>query len=179
MKPSPFWSCPLDTLLDQIQSRVNGLSAVEAEARLPRYGANSLKPAKRSGWLGLLLAQFKTPIILMLLFAAGLSFFLRDPTDALIILVIVVISGLLGFWQEKSAADAVAGLLALVRIKAMVLRDGRETGIRVEQVVPGDVAILNAGDVVAGDGPILESRDLVVDEATLTGERTVSSWEHT
>ena len=84
---------------------------------------------------------------------------------------IVVLSGLLGFWQEKSAADAIASLLALVGVKATVLRDGKAIDILVEHVVPGDLVVLNAGDVVPGDGRIVESKDLFVDEATLTGER--------
>ncbi|MBI3849104.1 MAG: magnesium-translocating P-type ATPase [Verrucomicrobia bacterium] len=166
----PFWSCPQDALSNQLQCGPNGLSVSEAKARLEHYGTDSLKPGKRTGWMTLLLAQFKTPIILILLFAAGLSFFLRDATDACIILVIVGISGLLGFWQEKSAADAVASLLALVQVKVMVLRDDNLVEVPIEQIMPGDVVVLNAGDVVPGDGRILESRHLFVDEATLTGE---------
>jgi magnesium-transporting ATPase (P-type) len=118
----------------------------------------------------LLLAQFRSPIILTLLVAVTLSFSLRDATDALIILAIVLISGLLGFWQEWGAADAVAKLLALVQVRATVLREDRPVEVPVEQVVPGDVVVLDAGDVIPGDGRILEARDLFVSEATLTGE---------
>ena len=92
--------------------------------RLTRYGADLLKPKKKSDALTLLLSQFKSPLILILLFATGLSFFLHDPINALIILTIVLVSGLLGFWQEHSATNAVAKLLAVVQIKATVLRDG-------------------------------------------------------
>jgi Mg2+-importing ATPase len=118
----------------------------------------------------LLLAQFRSPIILTLLVAAALSLFLRDATNALIILAIVLISGLLGFWQEWGAADAVAKLLALVQVRATVLREDRPVEVPVEQVVPGDIVALDAGDVIPGDGRILEARDLFVNEATLTGE---------
>jgi len=118
----------------------------------------------------LLLAQFRSPIILTLLVAATLSFSLRDAADALIILAIVLISGPLGFWQEWRAADAVAKLLALVQVRATVLREDRPVEVPVEQVVPGDVVVLDAGDVIPGDGRILEARDLFVSEATLTGE---------
>jgi len=120
--------------------------------------------------LALLLAQFKSPLILLLLFATGLSFFLHDPVNALIILTIVLVSGLLGFWQEHSATNAVEQLLAMVQIKATVLRDGSPYEIPVEEIVPGDIVILNAGDIVPGDCLIDESKDLFVDEATLTGE---------
>jgi Mg2+-importing ATPase len=143
---------------------------VDARQRLGRYGANLLKPQARSSAFTLLLGQFKSPIILLLLFATGLSFFLHDPVNALIILAIVLASGFLGFWQEYSATTAVKKLLALVQIKATTLRDGNERDIPVEEVVPGDIVILNAGDLVPGDCLVEESRDLFVDEATLTGE---------
>jgi len=114
--------------------------------------------------------QFKSPLILILLSATALSFFLRDPVDALIILTIVLVSGLLGFWQERSATNAVQKLLAIVQIKAAVLRDGSPKDVPVEEVVPGDIVILSAGDLVPGDGVVQESNDLFVDEAMLTGE---------
>jgi Mg2+-importing ATPase len=96
--------------------------------------------------------------------------FLKNIVDASIIFSIVLISGLLGFWQEYSASNAVAKLLAIVQIKVAVLRDGKEKEIPVEEIVPGDVVILNAGDIVPGDCLIIESKDLFVDEAMLTGE---------
>lgn len=161
---------PVAELLDQLQTTSHGLTDDEARQRLQTYGPNLLRPQKRIKELALLLAQFKSPIILILLFAAGLSIFLRDPTDAFIILTIIVISGFLGFWQERGAAHAVENLLAIVKIKTRVLRDSREKEIPVDEIVPGDILLLTAGDIIPGDGIILESRDLFVDEATLTGE---------
>src|SRR4030095_7751767 len=111
-------------MLQQLQTAKEGLTGEEARQRLSRYGSNRLKPPKRCDVLTLLLAQFKSPLILILLFATGLSFFLHDPVNALIILTIVLVSGLLGYWQEHSAANAVEKLLAIVQIKASVLRDG-------------------------------------------------------
>jgi P-type Mg2+ transporter len=157
-------------LLARLGAKSGGLTTQEAKKRLQRYGFNLLKPKKRSGTLILLLNQFKSPIILILLFAAILSSFLGDTTNALIILAIIFVSGMLGFWQERGAANAVEKLLALVQIKAAVLRDGNESEIPVEEIVPGDIVVLNAGDVIPGDCLILESKDLFVDEATLTGE---------
>ncbi len=133
------------------------------------YGFNLTETRKRQNDLTLLLSQFKSPIIIILLFAAVLSLFL-SPTDAPIILVIVLVSGMLGFWQERGAVDAVNKLLAIVQIKTTVLRDGSRREIPVEEIVPGDVVILSAGDVIPGDCLILESKDLFVDEAALTGE---------
>ena len=165
-----FWSLSTTEILQQLQTTKEGLTGDEARQRLARYGSNLLKPPKRSDVLTLLLAQFKSPIILILFFATGLSFVLHDPVDALIILTIVLASGLLGFWQERGATNAVAKLLAIVQIKAAVLRDGGSKEIPVEEIVPGDIVVLNAGDIVPGDCLIQESKDLFVDEATLTGE---------
>ena len=166
----PFWSVTAAEMLVQVDAAPGGLTSPDAMRRLTRYGSNLLKPPKRSDLFTLLLAQFKSPITLILLCATGLSLGLRDPVDASIILTIVVVSGLLGFWQEHSATDAVEKLLAIVRIKAAVLRDGSPTEIPLEEIVPGDVVILNAGGVVPGDCLVQESKDLFVDEATLTGE---------
>ena len=165
-----FWSLSTTEILQQLQTTNEGLSGDEAKQRLARYGSNLLKPARRSDVLTLLLAQFKSPIIVILFFATGLSFVLHDPVDALIILIIVFASGLLGFWQERGATNAVAKLLAIVQVKAAVLRDGASKEIPVEEIVPGDIVVLNAGDIVPGDCLIQESKDLFVDEATLTGE---------
>ena len=168
--PATFWSIAANEMLQRLQTTAQGLTTDEARARLTRYGANLLKPKKKSDALTLLLSQFKSPLILILFFATGLSFFLRNPVDAFIILTIVLVSGLLGFWQERSATNAVQKLLAIVQIKAAVLRDGVPQEIPVEDIVPGDIVILNAGDIVPGDCLVQESKDLFVDEATLTGE---------
>ncbi len=165
-----YWSTPATEQFRQLNSSVEGLTSSEATRRLAVYGSNRLRPRRKEDWLALLLAQFKSPITLILIAAAALSFFLRDPTDAVIIVVIVLISGLLGFWQEHSAANALQKLLAIVTTKASVLRDGREVEVAFEDVAPGDVILVSAGSAIPGDCLILESKDLFVDEATLTGE---------
>ena len=165
-----FWSLPTEQVLRQLKSSPQGLSRQEAQQRLIDYGANSLKQKRQSHTLVLLLNQFKSPIILILIAAAILSGFLGDRIDTVIILTIVLISGLLGFWQERGAADAVSKLLALVQIKATVLRDGQSQDIANEAVVPGDIVLLTAGDSIPGDCLILNSKDLSVNEAALTGE---------
>ena len=168
--PTAFWSIPSAELLRWLETTPQGLSDAEAQQRLLRHGPNLLRPKRRGGSLALFLAQFKSPIILILIFAACLSFFLHDRTSAAIILTIIFLSGVLGFWQERGAADAVQKLLAIVEIKAAVLRDGKPVEVATERIVPGDVVVLNAGDVVPADSLILEAKDLFVDEATLTGE---------
>jgi Mg2+-importing ATPase len=165
-----FWSVSAAEMLKQLHTAENGLSGDEARERLKRFGSNLLRPPTRSDTLTLLLGQFKSPIILILVFATGLSFFLHDSVDAFIIISIVLVSGLLGFWQERGAKNAVEKLLAIVQIKASVLRDGTPGDVPVEEIVPGDIVLLNAGDVVPGDCLLQASKDLFVDEATLTGE---------
>jgi P-type Mg2+ transporter len=168
--PVAFWSIPSDDMLRRLESDAQGLTTPEAGRRLALYGSNLLKPKKRSDTLTLLLSQFKSPIILILLFATGLSLVLHDHVNALIILVIVLGSGFLGFWQERGAADAVEKLLAIVQIKVPALRDGMAKDIPLEEIVPGDVVLISGGEVIPGDCLVLESEALYVDEATLTGE---------
>jgi Mg2+-importing ATPase len=167
---SSFWHLPAAQVLDQLKSSFQGLSQAAAQQRLTQYGANRLQQKPQSHTLVLLLHQFKSPIILILMAAAILSIFLGDALDAVIILAIVLVSGLLGFWQERGAADAIQKLLALVEVKARILREGQLQEIAIADVVPGDVVQVSAGDSIPGDCLILESQMLSVDEATLTGE---------
>jgi P-type Mg2+ transporter len=159
-----------EALFQRLGSSVAGLTANEARERLARFGANRLKAKSRAAPFTLLLGQFKSPIVLILIGAAILSIFLQDASDAAIILVIVLVSGLLGFWQEHGAANAVAKLRAVVETKVHVLRDGAEVMVSLEEVVPGDVVLLSAGAVIPGDCRLFEAHDLFVNEATLTGE---------
>ncbi|MGD0993783.1 MAG: magnesium-translocating P-type ATPase [Gemmatimonadales bacterium] len=166
----PFWSVPADEALRRLQTAAPGLSAAEAVSRMKQYAARRLAPKKRTDVAALLLSQFTSPIVLLLLGATVISLFLHDPTDAVIILAIVLASGLLGFWQERGAAGAVEKLLSLVEVKTQVLRDGAPHDVPLTDVVPGDVVLLSAGATAPGDCLLLEARDLFVDEATLTGE---------
>jgi Mg2+-importing ATPase len=167
---SDFWSVPQEDLLHRLRSTPQGISADQARLMLADGPRSLIKAGQWVRALSLLVTQFKSPIILILLFAAGLSLCLGEVTDASIILTIVLASGLLGFWQEWGAADALKKLLALVQTRASVLRDGQPVDVPSEQVVPGDVVLLHAGDVIPGDGRVLDEKDLFVAEATLTGE---------
>ena len=171
MNPQPpFWSLSTEEILQRTHSAAAGLSRQEASQRLIQYGANQLKQTHKSSTWMLLFNQFKSPIILILIFAAVLSIFLKDAADAGIILAIVLISGLLGFWQERGASNAVEKLLALVQVRATVLREGQSQEVSNEEVVPGDIVLLSAGKNIPGDCLVLESKDLSVAEAALTGE---------
>jgi len=163
-------SASVHVVLQRLNSSVAGLTAAEAHERLVRFGANRFKGKSPAAAFTLLIGQFKSPIVLILIGAAILSIFLQDASDAVIILTIVLASGLLGFWQERGAANAVAKLRAVVETKTPALRNGREVRVPLAEIVPGDVVVLSAGAIIPGDCRLLETRDLFVDEATLTGE---------
>ncbi len=167
---SAFWAFTVERHLEHLQSTAQGLSYEEAGERLKRLGANRLNGRKKTGYWRLFFAQFKSSIILILLFATGLSFFLHDKVDAVIILTIVLISGVLGFWQEKGATDAVEKLLALVQIKVTVLRGNTISEVSVDELVPGDIVVLKAGDIIPADCLLVAADHLFIDEAMLTGE---------
>jgi Mg2+-importing ATPase len=166
----PFWSGPVERVLEQVGTSPVGLSQTEAMRRLERDGPNVLDAHHADRGWRLLLSQFTSPIILILLGATLLSIALGDLTDGSIIVAIIAASGLLGYWQERSAGLAVDALLAQVRVEVEVLRDGVERSVPSSDVVAGDVVVLRAGDIVPADGRILESHSLLVDEAALTGE---------
>lgn len=165
-----FWSLKADQVLTELSAAQNGLSGEEANKRLKQYGLNTLKARSRTSTVILFLLQFKSPITLLLIGAALLSLALGDFVNAMIILFITLVSSILGFWQEKGAANAVTELLKMVQIKCCIVRDNQETERPVEQVVPGDIIVLHAGDLIPGDCLLLQSTELFIDEAAFTGE---------
>lgn len=167
---TPYWALSPEAVLSQLTSTKQGLSEAEAARRTAVYGPNRLQPRKRTDVASLLLAQLGNPITAILIAASVLAFFLHDTTDATIVLAIVLASALLGFLQERGATRAVESLLAVVRVRVTLVRDGRETDIPTHDVVPGDIVVLRAGGLIPADGRLLESLDLFVDEAALTGE---------
>jgi len=167
---SHYWSEPPDKLLAALGSTPAGLRMDNAKQRLQQFGPNVLEARGQATALQLFLNQFKSPIILILLFATAMSAVLRDWTDAVIILTIVLGSAGLSFIQEYSANTAAEKLRAQVTIKSTVLRDGQPQSIPAEEVVPGDVVLLSAGSLIPADGVVLEANDLTVNQAVLTGE---------
>jgi P-type Mg2+ transporter len=168
--PEAYWSFTIEDALKALSVNQSGLSGNEAAIRLKKYGPNSFKARPRTSALILFLLQFKSPITILLIVAAFLSMGLNDVTNAVIILFIILVSSLLGFWQEKGATNAVNELLKMVQVKSCIIREGKEGELPVEQVVPGDIAILKAGDVIPGDCLLLDSKDLYINEASFTGE---------
>ncbi|MCA9932794.1 MAG: cation-translocating P-type ATPase [Ardenticatenaceae bacterium] len=148
-----------------------GLSDAEAQQRLSRYGLNELiDKGTKNPWL-ILLDQFKDVMVIILLIAAVVSFFLsEDLTDVIVIMAIVVLNAGIGFSQEYRAEQAIAALKKLAVPTVRVRRDGRITEISARQLVPGDVVLLEAGNLVPADGRLVESINLKIEEAALTGE---------
>lgn len=163
-----FWSWSTEEAFAVLSSCKDGLASGEALSRLA-IAPKSIGD-RRVRWWHLLLRQFRSPIILLLVASGALSLVLGEVVDSLIIIGIIGLSGVLGFVQERGAVRAVESLLSSVRVHADVLRDGSESEITVAEVVYGDVVVLRAGDVVPGDALVLESSQMLVDESSLTGE---------
>lgn len=166
---TPIWSVSEDDILELLHSSRDGLSDVESKSRLQLASGEALESRKQSSW-SILISQFNNPIIILLFVSAVLSWMLDDATNALIILTILGLSGLLSFWQERTAANAVAQLLAVIETKSTVIRDGREITVPRSEIVPGDIVLLRSGSLIPGDCRLLESLELCVDESALTGE---------
>ncbi|HWQ28644.1 MAG TPA: cation-translocating P-type ATPase [Dehalococcoidia bacterium] len=147
-----------------------GLSSEEAVRRLERWGPNVLPEARPTPWHRRLLEQFTQFLVVVLLLAAGVSLALGEWLDALAILGIVVLNGLLGFVQEFRAERALQALRSMAAPAATVLRDGQVARVPADRVVPGDILCLADGDVVAADGRLIEAAGLRLNEAVLTGE---------
>ena len=160
---------PAPGALDALESGATGLTAGEAQRRLAVYGPNALRSHTVRGW-SVLARQLRNPLLLLLLAAAAVSGFTGDPTDAVIIGVIVSLSVGLGFVNEFRSEQAVEALHAQIRHTALVVRDGAPQRVDVVALVPGDVVQLSVGDIVPADIRLLETTELECDEAVLTGE---------
>jgi magnesium-transporting ATPase (P-type) len=156
--------------LEQLRATTNGLTETEVESRQRRFGKNTL-PAKEPPTLAaILLHQFLSPLIYILLAAAAVAIALRDFTDAGFILAVVLLNAGLGTFQEWRAEQSAAGLQKLLKVIARVRRDGVERQIEADELAPGDIVLLESGNRVPADLRLLEANNLSVDESFLTGE---------
>ena len=167
---SAYWSLSTEQLLSELHASIEGLKSADAFQRLKQYGPNTIKAQQQTTALTLLLSQFKSPLVIILIVAAVISGVVGEWIDASIVIAIVLGSTILGFVQEYTASSAVEKLRSQVTIKSNVLRDGQLKGILSEQVVPGDVVLLSAGSLIPADGMVLEANDFFVHQAVLTGE---------
>jgi len=165
-----FYQQEISDLFAEFNSQKEGLSPSEAEKRIKEYGPNALlEKKKKPVWL-LFLAQFKDFMILILIAAAVISGIVGDLTDTIIILVIIVLNAVLGFIQEYRAEKAMESLKKLTETQTNIIRDAQTIAIPSYGLVPGDVVILEAGNLVPADIRLFESFSLKVDESSLTGE---------
>lgn len=171
--PKTAWhSYAIVDVLKTLGTTEQGLSSAEAEKRRATYGANILTHAPVESAFAVFLRQFKSPLIAILIVAALLSFVLKEVLDALLILAILIFNATIGFFQERRADAALRALEQLIPANAVVLRDGVAKTITQEDIVPGDVLLLETGDIIPCDGRIFSLANLKVQEAILTGEAT-------
>lgn len=165
-----YWTLEPAEAARRLGSGPSGLSSAEAARRLQDYGPNTLRQRQSSSWPRVLWNQLRSPLLLLLVFAAVASGATRQWTDAGIVLAIVVATVGIGFWREYGAEKAAAALAARIEMRTSVWRDGALVPIPTRQVVPGDVVQLGAGSLVPGDCLVVEATDFFVSEAVLTGE---------
>ena len=158
------------SLMDELHTSANGLSTAEAQNRLLKYGQNILKNEAKKSPFGLLLKQFRSSLVYLLLVAAALAFLLRDFNDGAVIVVILLVNTGLGFFQESRSEKAVEKLQKLVGKDILATRDGKQTLVPEKLLVPGDVVVLRQGDIVPADIRLFEVDDLIVNESQLSGE---------
>lgn len=161
-----------DTEKSYQTSLANGLTTAEVAEREAQYGKNVLQEAKKKSIWQMFIAQFSDVLILVLMAAAIISGFLGEVSDAILILIIVIINAVIGVVQENKAEESMEALKKMVVPEAKVLRNGQKTIIASVDLVPGDIVYLDAGDYVPADGRLIEAASLQIQEAALTGEST-------
>ncbi len=167
----PVHSRPTEEVLQSLEADGTvGLGPEAVAQRLQQFGNNSItREKKKSLWL-MFLRQFNNPIVYLLILAAGLSFFFQEWLDGSAILVVILINSIIGFYMEYQAERSMEALKKLSVLPAKVIRNGEMKEINAEELVPGDLIFMEAGDMVPADGRIVRSSQLQVDEAALTGE---------
>ena len=169
---SEWHAMQTEELMEALEASEKGLSEEEANRRLQEFGPNELVERKRTTPLQIFVGQFKDIFVIMLLVAIGISIVVGEIVDASTIGAIVVLNAVVGFVQEYRSERAMEAMKKLTAPKARLLRDGKEMLIPAREVVPGDIALLEAGDRVPADSRLLKVVDLQTDEAVLTGEST-------
>ena len=171
-----YYKLSVDETLNELNAESGGLSSERAAERLAQYGPNKLKEAEKPGFWKRFLTQLKDPMLLILLAAAGVSALTgaiageSEWAETIIILAVVLLNAVLGVLQESKAEAAIEALQTMTAATCKVLRDGKMAVLHSDELVPGDVVLLEAGDAVPADGRIIESASLKIEEAALTGE---------
>lgn len=164
------WSLPVDALLAKTKTSERGLKGGEVAERLKEYGPNEVDAKEKLRSLKLLASQFRSPFIIVLILASLIAYFLGDRMDALVIIAIVLLNSLLGFFQEYRAEQAAEKLKKYLVMRCRVMRDGKKVEIDSKDIVPGDIVYFDVGDIIPADIRIIHCEDLTTDESSLTGE---------
>jgi P-type Mg2+ transporter len=170
MGEAAFWNKSVNELLMELGTTPNGLTSHDAQLRLLRYGPNDAPASKRSPAWARFLSRFTNPLVVILLFASVLSALTGDLASFVIVATIIAASVVMDFLQEQRAQDAVDSLREKVALRVQTLRDNTEIDLPVDQLVPGDVVQLEAGDVIPADGRLLDANYFFINQALLTGE---------
>jgi Ca2+-transporting ATPase len=157
-------------IFEELQTNEKGLTSLEAEKRLEKYGRNELPEKKPEGFFSIFISQFKSPLIYILLGAGVIVSLMGEWADAIVILAVLMLNAVIGSFQEGKAQNTILALKNFVETKATVLRDNKEIIIPDSEVVPGDIIILQEGGKIPADAKIILSNGLRVDEAAMTGE---------
>ena len=165
-----WYQIDVEDVFKKLETSVKGLTEAEAADRIQKYGPNKLAEEGQISRLKLLLHQFASPLIYILMIAAVVTFFLQEYKDTGVIVAVIILNAVIGYTQELKAEKNVRALKKLVVPKARVIRDGRELEIDSEGLVPGDVVVLASGAKVPADLRLIKTMELRVEEAMLTGE---------
>ncbi len=147
-----------------------GLSEQEVQKRLKQWGRNELEAHKERSIWEIVLAQINNPVVYLLVAAATLAIVFGDIPESIAILIVLLINTIIGFWMEYQAQQSMEALREMDKVKAQVIRNGEKQQIDAEDVVPGDILLIEAGNIISADARLLESQELAVDESPLTGE---------
>jgi Ca2+-transporting ATPase len=167
-----YYAKGLETIFSEFDTSKNGLSTKEAANRLAKYGPNILKEIKKTNPFTIFINQFKSFIVGILTAAIIISLLIREYLDAAVIAIILILNAVLGFIQEYRAEKSIEALKKLTSLKAKVIRDRKVYEIDAQNVVPGDILILEEGDKISADARLIEAINLQTQEASLTGEST-------
>lgn len=164
------WKLSQEELLQELNSSMNGLTAEEAKKRLEQYGYNKLQEGKRKGVLQVFAEQFADLLVIILIIAAIISALTGGVEGTIVILAVLILNAILGTVQHFKAQKSLDSLKAMAAPNARVIRDGQKMEVPAAELVPGDILLLEAGDVTAADGRVLQNFSLQVSESALTGE---------
>jgi len=167
---SPFHAIDVDVLIQRLKTQATGLDPAEASRRLDLHGPNRLPQGAQRSAVTRFMLQFHNLLIYVLIAAAVLAAAIGHVTDALVIMAVVLLNAIIGYVQEGRAESAMEAIRAMIDPHESVLRGGQRLTIAADQVVPGDIVLLEAGDRVAADLRLVRASSLKADEAILTGE---------